>query len=195
MGTGIVGLWVLFAQVESVEGWTFAMTLALLGVYLTLEAVRHLFIEPSLDALAGMGGAIREGRFDFMLLRPVNTQFLVSIHRWRLLAGFDLLVALAVLTTAIRQLEQSLAWSQVAAFLLALLVSVTMLYSLLLGLTGLLLTWVLPVGLMTTLPAQALTSSVTWPFFAGGVVLALALFVGASGLFHLGLRRYASASS
>ncbi len=63
------------------------------------------------------------------------------------------------------------------------------------GWLRLLLTWVLPVGLMTTRPAQALTSKVTWPFFGGGVVLAVALFVGASGLFHLGLRRYASASS
>lgn len=228
VGTGIVGLWVLFAQVESIEGWTFAMTLALLGIYLMLEAVRQLFIEPSLDALAGMGGAIWEGRFDFMLLHPINTQFLVSIHRWRLLAGFDLLVALAVLMTAIRQLEQRLAWTEVAAFLLALLVSVTILYSLLLGLTSLLffspgffytwifnsvvqmaryplnlypgwlrllLTWVLPVGLMTTLPVQALTHNVAWPVFGGGILLALLLFVGASGLFHLGLRRYASASS
>lgn len=112
-------------------------------------------------------------------------------------------------------------------YLLALLVSVTLLYSLLLGLTGLLffspgffytwifnsvvqmvryplnlypgwlrllLTWVLPVGLMTTLPVQALTHNVAWPVFGGGVVLAVVLFVGAAGLFHLGLRRYASAS-
>lgn len=228
VSTGVVGLWVLFAQVETIQGWSFAMTLALLGVYLTLEAVRHLFIEPSLNALAGMGGALWEGRFDFMLLRPVNTQLLVSVHRWQLLAGFDLLLALGVLTTAIRQLEQRLVWSQIGGFLLALLVSVTVLYSLLLGLTGLLffspgffytwifdsvvqmaryplslypgwlrllLTWVLPVGLMTTLPVQTLAGVIAWPFFGGGIVLALALFGAASGLFHLGLRRYASASS
>lgn len=100
-------------------------------------------------------------------------------------------------------------------YLLALLVSVTLLYSLLLGLTGLLffspgffyiwifnrvvqmarypltryprwlrlfLTWVLLVGLMTTLPALALTRKVTWPFFGGGVVLAVAVHLHSSSI-------------
>ncbi len=53
----------------------------------------------------------------------------------------------------------------------------------------------LPVGVMTTLPAQALTGELSASTLAGGVALAAALFVGASGLFRFGLRRYASASS
>ena len=52
LGTGVLGLVVLFGQVESVRGWDFASTLALLGVYLTIGALRQLFIGPSLDALA-----------------------------------------------------------------------------------------------------------------------------------------------
>ena len=66
------GLTVLFGQVEAVHGWSFAATLALLGVYLIVGALRGLFIGPSLETLAGMDGEIWSGPFDFTLLRPVQ---------------------------------------------------------------------------------------------------------------------------
>lgn len=228
VGTGFLALAILFTQVESVNGWDFAATLALLGVYLTLQALRNLFIGPSLDALAGMGGAVWQGAFDFVLLRPVHTQFLVSVQQWRPLALLDLLLGVGVLGMAVRQLGQTLMWVQALIFVMTLLASVIILYSLLLSLTSLiflgppflytwlfdavlqmarypvglypgwlrlLLTWLVPVGLMTTVPAQALNSTLTWPLFTGSLVMALLLFGGASALFQHSLRRYTSASS
>ncbi len=76
--TGILGIMILFGQIESIHGWSLNATLALLGVYLIITALRGLFIGPGLDALAGMDGEIWAGKFDFVLLRPVNTQALVS---------------------------------------------------------------------------------------------------------------------
>ncbi|MBX3084794.1 MAG: ABC-2 family transporter protein [Anaerolineae bacterium] len=57
------------------------------------------------------------------------------------------------------------------------------------------LTWIIPVAIMTTLPAQALTGEVAAEMVIGGMLLGLLLFVGATVLFRTGLRRYASASS
>ena len=45
---GVLGLVVLFSQVNTLNGWTFASTLALLGVYLIINALRGWFIGPSL---------------------------------------------------------------------------------------------------------------------------------------------------
>jgi ABC-2 type transport system permease protein len=59
----------------------------------------------------------------------------------------------------------------------------------------LLLTWVVPVGVMTTVPAQALTGKLRAGIMIGSVMLALVFLLGASALFRIGLRRYASASS
>jgi hypothetical protein len=59
----------------------------------------------------------------------------------------------------------------------------------------LVLTWVVPVGVMTAVPAQALTGELPARMLIGSVALATALLVGASALFRFGLRRYASASS
>jgi ABC-2 type transport system permease protein len=57
------------------------------------------------------------------------------------------------------------------------------------------LTWVVPVGVITTVPAEALTGRLAPGMLAGSVALALTLLLGASALFRVGLRRYASASS
>ncbi len=228
LGTGVLGVIVLFSQVESVRGWSYASTLALLGVYLTVSALRGLFIGPGLEALAGMDGEIWSGKFDFTALRPLNIQFYVSLRKWHPFALFDLLLGLGVLAAAVARLGTSLSAGQVLAFLLALAAGVLTLYAILLAFAGLVfwspevlftwifngvfqmarypvgmypgwlrlvLTWVIPVGVITTLPAQALTGTLSPWMLAGGVALSLLLTVGASALFHAGLRRYASASS
>lgn len=63
------------------------------------------------------------------------------------------------------------------------------------GWVRLLLTWVVPVGVITTVPAQALTGDLPPGLLIGSVGLAVVFFAGASTLFRVGLRRYSSASS
>ncbi|MEM7129608.1 MAG: ABC-2 family transporter protein [Chloroflexota bacterium] len=226
--TGILGIVILFDQIEMIQGWDFASTLALLGVYLILGALRSLFIEPSLDALAGMSGVIWEGTFDFTLLRPLNAQFMASFQRWRPLALFDMLLALIVLGVAVAQLNRTLNFMEIAGFLLSLMISLIILYSLLLGLTSfvfwgpgfyytwifngifqmarypvglypgwlrMVLTWIVPVGMMTTVPAQTFGGDVSPLLLTGSLILAICLFAGSSFLFQTGLQRYSSASS
>ncbi len=228
LATGVLGVTVLYSQVQTVNGWSFASTLALLGVYLTVGALRAFFIGPSLDALAGMDGELWTGRFDFTLLRPVDTQFLASLRKWRLFALFDLLLGLGVLGAAVAQLGAALTVGRVAVFLLALAAGVTILYAILLAFSGMLfwspgflftwvfdglfqmaryptglypgwlrlvLTWVVPVGAITTIPAQALTGTVPPSLLLGALGLAALFVLGASILFRQGLRRYNSASS
>jgi len=62
LATGVLGVMVLFGQIETVNGWNRAATLALLGVYLTVSALRSLFLGPSLEALAGMDGEVWTGQ-------------------------------------------------------------------------------------------------------------------------------------
>lgn len=228
LGTGVLSLVVIFSQVETIRGWNFPSTLALLGVYLVLSALRGLFLGPSLDAMAGMDGEVWSGRLDFTLLRPVDLQFLASFRYWRLFALVDLALGLGVLGTAIAQPGLVLTAGRVVAFAAALCAGVAILYAILLVFTALVfwspgflftwvfdgifqmarypvglypgwlrlvLTWIVPVGVMTTIPAQALTGQITVGVLLASLVLATVLVAAASGLFRLGLRRYASASS
>jgi ABC-2 type transport system permease protein len=227
LGTGILGVLVLYGQVQTVRGWDLPSALALLGVYMILGALRGLFIGPSLESLAGMDGEIWTGSFDFTLLRPINVQFLASFRYWRPLALIDLFLGLGVLLTAIGQLGQTLTLSGVTSFAVSLFIGFVILYSILLtfaalvfwtpflftwvfdslfqmarypvglypGWLRLVLTWIVPIGVMTTVPAQALAGGPSPVTLAGSAVLALALLIGSSALFRFGLRRYASASS
>jgi ABC-2 type transport system permease protein len=219
---------VLFSQVQTLQGWTFSAALALLGVYLIVSALRGLFIGPSLESLAGLGQEILTGSFDFTLLRPCDTQFLISFRQWRLFALLDLLLGLGVLAAALLQGGQAPQPLQWLAFGVALASGVLVLYSILLVFTALvfwspgflftwvfdalfqlarypvsiypnwlrfLLTWIVPVGVMTTIPAQALTGEVTWGVLIISVLFAALLMLLSSLLFRRALRRYSSASS
>ena len=224
--TGWLGLAIVFGQVESIHGWSYASALAVLGVYLVVGAVRDLFISPSLDRLAGLEGDLWRGTLDFVLLRPINTQFLVSLREWRLLAVFDMLLGFVVVGLAGARVELSA--GQFAAFVVALLAGLLTLYAVFLlftslmfwspgflstwvfngifqmarypvgvypGFLRLVLTWVIPIGVMTTIPALALTGEVPGWLLGVVVVFAAATFLGASSVFRRALRRYASASS
>ncbi|MGC9521162.1 MAG: ABC-2 family transporter protein [Anaerolineae bacterium] len=57
------------------------------------------------------------------------------------------------------------------------------------------LTWVVPGGVMTTIPAQALSGVLSGGLLLGSVVLAVVFFTGGTLFFRTGLKRYASASS
>ncbi len=228
LGTGVLGVVVLFGQVDTIQGWDLPGTLALLGAYLTVSALRGLFIGPSLEALAGMDGEVWTGRLDFTLLRPVDVQFQASFRYWRPLALVDLALGLGVLVASILHLGQSLTLARLVTFTLSLSAGVTILYAILLAFAGLVfwspgflftwvfdglfqmarypvglypgwlrlaLTWVIPVGVITTVPAQALTGTLPPGMLVGSLALAFAFLVGASAIFRSGLRRYASASS
>lgn len=58
-----------------------------------------------------------------------------------------------------------------------------------------LLTWIIPVGLITTVPAMALNGTARMITILGAVLIAILLFIAASWLFQKGIRRYHSASS
>jgi ABC-2 type transport system permease protein len=173
-----------------------------------------------------MDGDIWRGTFDFVLLRPVDTQLLASLRHWRLLAIFDLLLGLLVLGVAAGRLEAGP--GQWAAFAPALGAGMLTLYAVLLFFTSLvfwspgflftwifhglfqmgrypvgiypgflrpILTWVIPIGVMTTLPAQALAGDLPPSLLFAAAAFALGAFAGASLSFRRALGKYASASS
>ena len=63
------------------------------------------------------------------------------------------------------------------------------------GWVRLMLTWIFSIGIMTTVPAEALSGRLPIVMLAASVLLAFLLVMGASVVFQVGLRRYASASS
>lgn len=226
--TGVLGVAVLFGQVELINGWDFASTLTILGVYLTVGALRGLFIDPSLNSLAGMDGEVWTGKLDFTLLRPVDVQFQASFRQWRPFRLLDLVLGIGVIVAASFYQGQSLTPSYLAAFMFTMLLGMLILYAILLIFAGLvfwspgflftwvfdgifqmarypvgvypqwvrlILTWIIPVGVITTVPTQALGGTLPIAGFGAALLIAIVLLIGGTAVFRTGLRRYASASS
>lgn len=226
--TGVLGVGVLFGQVDSLNGWDFSSTLSVLGVYLTVSALQRLFISPSLEALAGMDGEVWTGKLDFTLLRPVDVQFQASLRYWQPFALVDLFLGLGVVGLALPRLESPIGSAQLLGFAFSLVLALVMLYAILLFFSGLafrspgflftwifnslfqmarypvgiypngirlILTWIIPLGFITTFPAQALTEGLRIGSLGVGLLLTSLFFLGATAFFRAGLGRYDSASS
>lgn len=228
LGVGLAGVGIIYNQVQSIQGWNYASTLALLGIYLSVSAIRGLFIGPSLEAMAGMEGEIMQGKFDFTLLRPVNLQFLASFRYWQPFALLDLLMGIGVTVRAVTLPGSQIAFPHLVSFILAMTAALVVLYATLLAFSSLVfwspgflftwvfdglfqlarypidlypgwskfvLSWVIPVGIVTTIPAKALSGNANYPELVLALILAGAMYIGASILFKFGAKRYASASS
>ena len=63
------------------------------------------------------------------------------------------------------------------------------------GWLRLVLTWIIPVGLMTTIPAQALSGKLSWGWMGLTLLFTFGVLFAASWLFRQGLKKYTSASS
>lgn len=83
----------LFRLTPMIAGWTWARVLLLLGIFRIVEGLISLQVSPNLRVL---GQAIRTGDMDFLLLRPVSSQFLVSLGLLKLPELVNVLVGLAL---------------------------------------------------------------------------------------------------
>lgn len=97
LGWNLVPLLVLFDQRDTVAGWDFSSALVVIGWFTLLRALLEGAINPSLEDIVER---IRTGSFDYILLKPVDAQFLVSTARfapWKLvdIAGGVGLVVIA----------------------------------------------------------------------------------------------------
>lgn len=225
---GIGGILIFFNQKQTLNGWNFSETLALLGIYLFIQAIKNLFIGPSLESLAGLNGDLWSGKFDFILLKPLPTQFYVSFRNWRIWTLFDLLVSIVLICIALFQLQVQILGLQLLCFFLALIISLSLVYSILLilsttafwylgtpliwiynsliqmgrfpigiypGFLKMILTWVIPIGVIVTVPAKLLIDQIEFEQLIAGAVLAVGFFMISTIFFKISLKRYASASS
>ncbi|MCH6579660.1 MAG: ABC-2 family transporter protein [Nitrospinae bacterium] len=98
LGIGLAGIGLVFYNTDSLGGWQPAELLVVLGVYTLIAGVARSFIQPNMYEL--MEG-IYDGKLDYTLTKPVDSQLLVSITRfqpWRLV---DVIVGLVVIGIAL----------------------------------------------------------------------------------------------
>ncbi len=85
LGAELFAVWTIFSNTQTLRGWKWQHMLVLVGVYRIIAGGIRISIVPNMRRLLD---DIRNGTLDFLLLRPINAQFLVSIREfvaWRII--------------------------------------------------------------------------------------------------------------
>jgi|FLYL01.1.fsa_nt_gi ABC-2 type transport system permease protein len=224
-GAGLLLIAAMFTQADEVGGWLLPEVLALLGVFMIAEN----FIEAALYTnLNRLPRYIRTGELDYLLTRPVSSQFMISFRNLNLWSFPSTVLGLGLVVYGMIETNQ-VSIQNVFLFLLLLLAGLSILYSIwLILLTSafwlvrvdnigelfqaffaagrfplttfptwlrLILTLVVPILLIVTVPASAVVGRLSWQLALLSLGVAFALLLISHRLWQLGLSRYSSASS
>jgi len=134
IGTSIGAVLVLFTQTSSLNGWSLPQMIALTGVYYLVQGGVNLVFSPSFEKLMEH---VRQGTLDFTLLKPANTQFLVSTRHFRLVRIVDFFFGMSVVVVGLLMLGDAVTVWSALAFLVTLACGIACVYALLLTLVTL----------------------------------------------------------
>jgi len=115
----------IFARTTEIGGWDLPRMIALFGVCMIIEGLIDCWLFPSLNAITEY---VRLGELDLLLIRPINSQFMVSFRHIRVwFAGNIVLGVIAILYAM--QAQHVLTLEHLALCALLLLAGTTILYS------------------------------------------------------------------
>ncbi len=134
IGTSIGAVLVLFTQTTSLNGWSLPQMIALTGVYYLVQGGVNIVFAPSFEKLMEH---VRLGTLDFTLLKPANSQILVSTRHFRIVRLVDLLFGMSVVVVGLVMLGAAVTPWSVLTFLITLACGVACVYALLLTLVTL----------------------------------------------------------
>jgi ABC-2 type transport system permease protein len=125
LGTGLIGLWLVFDHTNELNGWTRPELLAVMGVHILMGGVIQAAIQPNMQLLME---DIRQGTLDFALTKPVDAQAIVSVRQFRLWSMTDVLMGLIILGAAIYEIQREIGIAQALSFVAALIMGALMIY-------------------------------------------------------------------
>jgi ABC-2 type transport system permease protein len=125
LGTGLVGLALVFSHTGSLGGWSRPELLAVMGVHILMGGWIRTTIQPNMERLMQ---DIQEGTLDFTLTKPADSQVLVSVRELRFWQSVDIFMGLIVMGVAMQQLQKQVSLFSALSFMAALLMGGAMVY-------------------------------------------------------------------
>jgi ABC-2 type transport system permease protein len=106
----------------------------LLGVFYVIQGAQSVIFEASFERFMEH---VRLGTLDFILIKPVNSQFMVSARHVQVAQLGQLLLGLVLVGVGVRRLEQNVGLTEIAAFIVTLICGLSLVYCLVLVLSTL----------------------------------------------------------
>lgn len=75
LGGSLFGLFLFYRTGYNFEGWTWEQALIVVGTFTLLQGISNTFLVPNLNRIVSQ---VQEGTLDFVLLKPISSQFWLS---------------------------------------------------------------------------------------------------------------------
>ena len=124
--TTVGALSIAYNYTGTLKGWSFPQTLVLLAIYYLMDGLIEMFIAPNMRAVMEQ---VRQGTLDFVLMKPLNSQFMATfrtVNIWRIV---NVMVGLGLTLYTISRLSLSVGPSQALGFSLTLAAGTVVVYS------------------------------------------------------------------
>jgi ABC-2 type transport system permease protein len=124
---------IIFRNVPEINGWSREQYFAFMATGMLINAIVEAFFMPN---CANFSELIRTGNLDFVLLKPIDTQFLVSCEKMQLAMVNQVIFALAFLSYALHGIGEPITIIQVMIYAIYVVVGVAFFYSLMIALAS-----------------------------------------------------------
>jgi len=126
LGAELLAVWTIFHNTRTLNGWQTEHMLVLVGVYRLVAGGIRMSIVPNMRKVLT---DIRDGTLDFVLLKPINAQVLVSIREFVIWRVSDVVLGAAVAFYGGYLLSQELTLGAVLLFILMITAAFAIIYS------------------------------------------------------------------
>ncbi len=118
---------IFFQNAGSIGGWSFEQALIIQGIYTILNGITNTWFNPNLTEIVKH---IREGTLDFVLLKPIDSQFYISLKKITPSGFLEIILGFCLLIYCVRINQININLSFIILCLITMLCSICILYSL-----------------------------------------------------------------
>ena len=118
---------IFFQNNRIIGGWEFKQALTIQGIYTILNGVTNTWFNPNLTEIVKH---IREGTLDFVLLKPIDSQFFISLKKINPSGFLEILLGFFLLLYCIRINQIIVNLSFLILVFITIICSICILYSL-----------------------------------------------------------------
>ena len=126
IGAAMATLIVVYSHTDDLGGWTAVQLRALMGVFFIVGGLINIVLEPSMVRLMQ---DVRKGTLDFTLLKPEDSQLLVSFREFELWKLTDVVIGATILGISLWQMSEPIGVQRSLCFGAMLLAGGAIVYS------------------------------------------------------------------
>ena len=118
---------IFFQSTDNIGGWKFEQALIIQGIYTILNGITNTWFNPNLSEIVKH---IREGTLDFVLLKPIDSQFFISLKKIAPSGFLEIILGVALLFFCISINQININLEFLILCITTLFCSIVILYSL-----------------------------------------------------------------